>query len=174
MLDAYRVITDDGEKCYARSIIFFSSHSRVDSSENINNTLPFLTYSTPHRINDISTTPEEIIKILSGRNISKASGSDGIIVGPNRVLRECATEPPKLFILSLLSPCTCFHYLGKITKVVLIYKMNDRRQIRNYKPVSLLSNMSWRELYTMHYILIVLYKNVGRQFWQMAARLISF
>ena len=61
-------------------INFFSSHSRVDSSEDINNTLPFFTYNTPHRFNDISTTPEEIFKILSGLNISKASGPDGISI----------------------------------------------------------------------------------------------
>ena len=41
LLNADRVITDDGKKCPTFNN-FFSSHSRVDSSENINNTLPFL------------------------------------------------------------------------------------------------------------------------------------
>ena len=89
-LDADRVITADGEKCSTFNNLF-SSHSRADTSENINNTLPFFTYNTTHRFNDISTTPEEIFKILNGLSISKASGPDGL---SNKVLRECVRGLP--------------------------------------------------------------------------------
>ena len=99
------------------------------------------TYNTPHRFNDISTTPEEIFKILSGLNISKASGPDGI---SNRVLRECSSslaEPlSRLFNLSF--SLGVFPSSWKIANVVPTHKKDDRQQIKNYRPVSLLSNIS--------------------------------
>ena len=140
LLDADRVITDDGEKCSTFNNLF-SSHSRVDSSEDINNTLPFFTYNTPHRFNDISTTPEELFKILYGLSISKASGPDDI---SNKVLRECVislAEPlSRLFNLSF--SFGVFPSSWKLANVVPIHMKDDRQQIQNYRPVSLLSNIS--------------------------------
>ena len=93
----------------------------------------FFTYDTPHRF--------KIFKILSGLNISKASGPDDI---SNRVLRESAISLAELLnrLLNLSFSLGVFPSSWKIANAVSIHKKDDRQQIKNYRPVSLLSKIS--------------------------------
>ena len=139
MLDDDRVISDDGDKC-ALFNSFFSSHSRINTPSTDDH-LPNFTYATDHRIDLISTTPFDVFKILNGLNTSKASGPDGI---SNRVLRECALSlsDPLSRLFNLSFSLGVFPSSWKNANVIPIYKKEDRQSVKNYRPVSLLSNIS--------------------------------
>lgn len=89
----------------------------------------------------LTITPDQVNKVLSKLNSSKAPGSDGI---PTRFLKDYA---------DVLSPSICelynySLYLGKIpndwkmSKVIPIYKKGDKGDCQNYRPISLLPIIS--------------------------------
>ena len=89
-------------------------------------------------ISNIKISREEIIKALNGLDYRKGSGSDDI---PPQFIKKCAeslSEP--LFLIyekSLLDGI--FPTLWKIAKIVPIYKSNDKKNVLNYRPISLLT-----------------------------------
>jgi len=85
--------------------------------------------------------PAEVKRLLSGLDVSKATGPDRV---PARVLRECASElsEPLCTLFSL-----CFRQgiqptPWKAANVVPIHKRSSRSKLTNYRPVSLLCIVS--------------------------------
>jgi hypothetical protein len=84
----------------------------------------------------------EISQTLQHLNISKANGPDCII---NRILKHIEDNiAPSLTYLfnKSLNDC-CFPSPWKYAQIIPILKKNDKREIqkKNYRPVSLLSNI---------------------------------
>ena len=103
--------------------------------------LPDFKLLTQSTLDSISTSPEEIRKILLNLNTSKASGPDGI---SNKILKECAHSlcSPLARLFNLSFQFGIFPNSWKLANVVPIYKKNDRQLVSNYRPVSLLSTLS--------------------------------
>ena len=89
---------------------------------------------------NIQVTESEIIDILKILKLNKATGPDGI---RNRMLKStCNTACvplSKLFNLSLRTHS--YPEIWKISHVMPLFKKGDKSLTRNYRPVSLTSNV---------------------------------
>ena len=139
IVDGDRVATTNSEKAEILNT-FFTAQSTIPPAPPDHQLPPFqyLTNS-PQKI--IQTTPYEVYKILTHLNPNKACGPDLI---SNKILRECAislSEPlADLFNKSFNQGV--FPQPWKHANVTPIFKKGDRQNKANYRPVSLLSNIS--------------------------------
>ena len=104
--------------------------------------LPVFPSRTNLKLHNISVTPEMVRKVVMNLDLSKASGTDCILVV---VLKNC--EPELSCILGeLFNKClkeSCFPDCWKVSSVVPVFKnVGERSTAKNYHPVSLLSVVS--------------------------------
>jgi hypothetical protein len=102
--------------------------------------LPPLVRNTELRLSDISTTPNEVAKILQSLDLGKAHGVDGVSV---RLLKETSE--------SISVPLSCLFNESfnkssvpsawKKANVSPIHKKDSRSVVGNYRPISLLSTL---------------------------------
>ena len=92
-------------------------------------------------ITDISINPNEVFEVLNALQMNKVSGADNI--GPS-VLKNCAASLAQplhfLFSLSLRNgevPSQWKHHT-----IIPVFKAGDKSSVNNYRPISLLSNIS--------------------------------
>ena len=86
-------------------------------------------------------TETEIAAIISNFGIKKASGPNSF---PTNILKEFSaqlTYPLKLIVNRSLTEGT-FPTILKAAQVCPIYKKSDKTKCVNYRPISLLSNLS--------------------------------
>ena len=131
-------ISDSSEKATLFNN-YFVEQCQTDSDGD--NSLPDFTFITNSRYSSLSITSSDVLKILKGLNTCKAAGHDNI----NKIiLKECALSIyvplSRLFNLSLSNGVfpTCW----KKANVIPIFKKGGRHNIKNYRPVSLLSFIS--------------------------------
>ena len=84
---------------------------------------------------------EEIKKYISDMTVSKATGPNSI---PMNLLKQFANEliDPLVTIINKSLKEGIFPDILKFASVCPIYKKNDRTKCANYRPISLLSNIS--------------------------------
>ena len=128
------LITDDEEKAQA-----FNSHFiKFSTIDDDNLPIPDDAVRSARTLHDITIVEQDIIDLLKGLDLKKASGPDQI----SQVMLKAAgaTIAPSLTKLFNLSLRTClFPELWKKANVVPLFKKNDTSSIDNYRPVSLLS-----------------------------------
>jgi hypothetical protein len=119
---------------------YFCSQSRLPPMA-ANHQLPPLVVKTPDTISNMYFTQQEVAKVLSGLQPGKATGPDQI---GNFILKSCAQELANslcnIFNHSLRS-CT-YPSAWKRGNVVPVHKKSDRQKKENYRPISLLCNVS--------------------------------
>ena len=117
---------------------YFVSHSRLSPYVP---KLPPFSYKTDARIGTLDVTEAILYNILKSLDTSTATGPDGL---GNRVLKETASTLA-LPLCSLFQYCfkKCyFPSIWKVANVSPIYKKGSRTQCDNYRPISLLCNIS--------------------------------
>ena len=95
------------------------------------------------QLNTIAVDPSEVYKILSKLNPSKAAGPDNI--HPQLLKSGCLALYEPTCIANLFSLCLNTSSLPdewKIHKIIPIPKKGDLSDVRNYRPISLLSIVS--------------------------------
>ena len=129
--------SDPIRKCDLFNKFFNSTFSNSSFVPPSTNTLPLPPDSPP--INEF--TEEEVYSILSTLDTSKSQGPHGITP---KILKLCAATlaPPlaRLFTLSVTSSTIPSQW--KFHLIVPIHKSGDRSLVKNYRPISLLSNVS--------------------------------
>jgi len=139
LFDNNNVITDAAHKAGIFNS-FFAQNSRLPSHANTHPLPPF-EYLTDQRLDHLTFTPDEVYKVLVSLNVSKATGPDKI---GNFLLKICAEgiNMPlcKLFNHSLVT--MKFPSKWKYSHVVPVHKKNCRNDKNNYRPISLLCNIS--------------------------------
>ena len=103
--------------------------------------LPAFNYITYTRLDLFCTTPEEVFSALCILDSNKAVGADFIC---NKVLKECALSlcEPLSRLFNLYFTQCIFPATWKGANVVPLFKKENRHLVSNYRPVSLLSNLS--------------------------------
>jgi hypothetical protein len=116
----------------------FANKCTIDSADEPAPPIENLTAAT---LDKMTFRPRDVRRMMKKLDPHKATGPDGI---GNRVLRECAnslaTPFAKLFRLSFERGL--FPDAWKIARVVPIHKKKSRSNPENYRPISLLSNIS--------------------------------
>ena len=110
-------------------------------------------------------TGEEISNIIACRNTRKAAGPNSI---PNFVLKEFKEELKKpLTIITNMSFITGqFPTKGKEAHIIPSYKKGDKLECSNYRPISLLPNISKiieKAMYTRLYKFLEKYSSLHKK-----------
>ena len=121
----------------------------VNIGESIDRKMPiveksFNQYLHNRNLYDIILNPctnEEVRKYISNLTVSKASGPNSI---PTSILKNYTDQliKPLLTILNKSLVEGTFPDLLKVASVCPIYKKSDRTKCANYRPISILSNLS--------------------------------
>ena len=129
-------VSDDFEKAE----LFNNYFNFISSVDDSNAQLPPEDTTAEHNLSDIFITDDDVKDVLSLLNTSKATGPD--LINP-RLLKEASDQLCKplarLYNLSLRK--AIFPDDWKIANVIPVFKSGDRFDFRNYRPISLLSNI---------------------------------
>ena len=109
---------------------------------NCNNaTLPRSVPLRTERITNIVATEQDVLDIIKSINVNKATGPDG--VSPT-MLREAGLSivKPLTKLINLSLRTAIFPDSWKLAHVLPLHKKNDKSEINNYRPISLLSCVS--------------------------------
>ena len=119
---------------------YFASISSLDTDGALPQ-LPGFTFETDSRIELVQTTDIEVEKLLSLLNPNKSTGPDGI---GNWVLKNCShtLANPLTKLFNNLLEKGSFPDVWKTANVCPVQKKGNKSEISNYRPISLLSNMS--------------------------------
>ena len=102
-----------------------------------NSVLPPLEFVTNKRIKDISIHNHEILKLIRHLNPNKATGSDGISGHMLLLCDDSVVLPLKLIFQNILKSSK-HPDIWKVANVTPIFKKDDKQQVKNYRPISLL------------------------------------
>ena len=117
--------------------IFFAKQQTLQNHI-LNQPLPPPILLTNKKLDSISTTPEEVLKILQSLDIGKANGADGV---SNRLLKECSSiiASPLANLLNKSFTLAKVPAAWKKSNICPIHKKEDRAIVSNYRPIALLS-----------------------------------
>jgi hypothetical protein len=131
-------ITTSSEKAIAFTDFF---QSQQTLNEPMGHQLPNLIMLTDQRLSDISTTPEEVKKILTSLESGKAHGGDGVSV---RLLKETSDsiKKPLTKLLNESFSSGKVPITWKMANISPVHKKDCRSTVGNYRPISLLSTLA--------------------------------
>ena len=95
------------------------------------------TYMTEERIQSITFSESDVIKIIRTLDVNKAHGHDNISVRMIKLCINSVAHPLTLIFQNSMAAGT-FPTQWKRANIVPIHKKNDKQIVSNYRPVSLL------------------------------------
>ena len=92
---------------------------------------------TQSRLHSIDFSCEEITKIMRSLDGNKAHGQDDISI---RMIKICDNSlvKPLLLLFKKSFDNSYFPKLWKKSNIISVHKKNDKRNFKNYRPISLL------------------------------------
>ena len=87
------------------------------------------------------TTPDEVANILKTFNLNKASGPNSL---PAKILKGLKSKisEPLCTLINLSFNTGVFPNSLKVAKVITVFKKGNQQECNDYRPISLLSNIS--------------------------------
>ena len=134
-----KIVSCITEKCEIFNA-YFASQCRT-TPEADSPPLPQLTYRTEARLHDINFDEDSVRKVLSSLRLTSASGPDNI---GNTLLKNTAMSicRPLTNIFKLSLSLSCFPDSWKKSNICPVFKKSNRQIKSNYRPISLLCNVS--------------------------------
>ena len=117
---------------------YFSNQCKLPPGSN-DHPLPDLIYETTERLSDLHFEASDVYKVLISLNVNKATGPDNV---SNFILKNAALCTPLSILFNHSLHLGVFPSSWKLSHVIPIHKKNDVNDKSNYRPVSLLSNIS--------------------------------
>ena len=117
---------------------YFTAQTQIPNDTN--SPIPLVSLST-HSLSVVETDELEVLNLLSNVDISKACGLDNI---SNRIIKLCAIGIHKPFTRLLNTSFRLGQYPNawKFANVIPLFKKDNRQVRSNYRPISLLVNLS--------------------------------
>ena len=132
-------VSDPVQKANIFNSHFADQCTLPDNAENHN--LPDTNFETDRRLDILNFQPCEVKKLLNSVDPNKASGPDNISnLVHKEVAREVCTPLCKIFNQSVIAGV--YHNYWKSSHVILIHKKDYPKNKSNYRPISLLCNIS--------------------------------
>ena len=127
-------VTAFKEKCELFNSFFAKQCSLIETGSTL--TTQF-TLKTNKLLNNINFSESDILKVIRNLDPNKAHGHDEISI---RMLQICDKTicKPLYLIFSSCMESDIFPSQWKMAKVVPAYKRDDKQNVKNYRPVSLL------------------------------------
>ena len=126
-------VTDFSEKAQLFNDYFARQCSTIDTGS----VIPTLTPKTTTVIADINISDEGILSIIRSLNPSKAHGCDEISARMIRLSDTALICPLKLIFTNCIRTGV-FPDIWKLANIVPIHKRDQKNQLKNYRPISLL------------------------------------
>ena len=139
LLENDNLISEDDKKADIFNN-YFASIASLDYSKPLPK-LPDFQFLTDVRIQHIQTSELEVQRLLSHLNVHKSTGPGAI---GNWVLKHCSTSlcKPLIAIFKKSLSDGTFPSIWKQANVCPVFKKGSKSYKTNYRPISLLSNMS--------------------------------
>ena len=134
----HRNLSDATEKAQEFNAFFASQCSApADESFTADHILP----KVQCKMNEFKISEAEIMSILQKLNTKKANGPDNI---SNTILKSTAPSicPSLTKLINKSLSMKQFPTQWKCANVVPVHKKNSKQEVKNYRPISLLSNIS--------------------------------
>lgn len=116
---------------------YFKAQTQLDDN---GKALPHINIVNQNELSSIETTPDEVKTILKSLKLGKSSGPDNL---NNYILKACVNELAeplsKLFNASLSK--NTIPEIWKEANVTPVFKKDDPSDVKNYRPISLLSTL---------------------------------
>ena len=146
LIDGAAVLTDDVSKSNCLNA-YFVEQSTLDLANEpllpspMDNGPLYGASSNNCFLEEITVDPSIVYSILNSIDASKATGPDGI---SNKLLKHCASSLycPISIIAQMSFNAGIFPQIWKSANVVPLYKKGEKTCKSNYRPISLLSNVS--------------------------------
>ena len=137
------------------------------------------TYMTEGRIQSITFSESDVIKIIRTLDVNKAHGHDNISVRMIKLCINSVAHPLTLIFQNSMAAGT-FPTQWKRANIVPIHKKNDKQIVSNYRPVSLLPICSkiFEKLFSTNFPnflrTIICYLNINQVFARMIHVFINY
>ena len=94
-------------------------------------------YLTQSKLVSLDFNEDEVLKIIRSLNMHKAHGYDDISI---RIIKICDKSLLKPLIILSKNSTKSSHYpdIWKRSNIIPVHKKNDKRLVKNYRPISLL------------------------------------
>ena len=142
LVDGLNSYTSDASKaCILNAYFVEQSTLELTNEPDLPDFMPQRDLKTDASIEEIFINPVQVFAVLKSLDANKATGPDGI---GNTILKSCASA--LCLPISILSQISLnsgsFPKIWKKANVVPIYKKGEKNCKSNYRPISLLSNVS--------------------------------
>ena len=96
---------------------------------------------TPHNFNFRPITKAKVLRNLNNLKASKSAGPDNL---PPRLMKDAAEAlaGPLTYLINLSFKQSTFPYRLKVAKVIPLFKSGPRKNLDNYRPISILPILS--------------------------------
>ena len=124
--------------CKEKAELFNKIFAAQCTPLNNNISLPAFLSLTENKLDTIRIAEEDILSIIRSINPKKSNGPDQISGHMLRIADDALVTPLKLIFMNILRTST-YPALWKQANVTPVHKKGDKQEVKNYRPISLLS-----------------------------------
>ena len=131
-------VTDSSTKCELFNAYFCEQHCLP--SDATEDSLPDFQLITHNKLTALHITPEQVLRVLLSLDVNKSVGPDNISNKMLKLASQDIAKPLDIFNYSLRT--STYPTVWKRANITPVFKKGNRQEVKNYRPISLLCNIS--------------------------------